>query len=146
MISFIECDLKVDQPKNCPACGTPAATVNYIYKSEEESSNDKIRSFLKPDGLVLMVVPNIDCLGRRLFETNWAWILPWHCNFFNPSSAQRLLAGQGFDVLNSYLKFPRNEKHLKGIRYHMRMAIRKRIQLLCHNEAGCGIYYMNSAR
>ena len=63
---------------------------------------EKIRSFLKPDGLVLMVVPNIECLGRRLFETNWEWVLPWHCNFFNRSSAQRLLTEQGFDLVNSY--------------------------------------------
>jgi 2-polyprenyl-3-methyl-5-hydroxy-6-metoxy-1,4-benzoquinol methylase/predicted RNA-binding Zn-ribbon protein involved in translation (DUF1610 family) len=243
MISFIECDHKADQPQNCPACGTPAETINYLYKSEEESSSfyhcpnctflfarpvliteldsrqmdgidnaelfnsrllksiyinyfikkeirclrriagkgalqlldigcgtgwttrvyadngfsvtglepsavradyarqhygidvvsgymenaefdkkfdvvvlrhiiehfaepaaiiDKIRSFLKPEGLILMVVPNIDCLGRRLFETNWEWVLPWHCNFFNPSSAQRLLTEQGFDLVNSY--------------------------------------------
>lgn len=62
----------------------------------------KVRSFLKPGGVVLVVVPNIDCLGRRLFETDWAWVLPWHCNFFNPQSADRLLTGQGFDVVKSY--------------------------------------------
>lgn len=62
----------------------------------------KIRSFLKPDGVVLVVVPNIDCLGRYLFETRWAWVLPWHCNFFNPRSARRLLSEQGFEVSDFY--------------------------------------------
>lgn len=62
----------------------------------------KIRSFLKPDGMLLVVVPNIDCLGRYLFETNWAWILPWHCNFFTPRSVRRLLTEQGFDVCAFY--------------------------------------------
>jgi 2-polyprenyl-3-methyl-5-hydroxy-6-metoxy-1,4-benzoquinol methylase len=63
---------------------------------------DKIRSFLKPDGLVLVVVPNIDCVGRRLFETDWEWVLPWHCNFFNSRSANRLLTEQGFNVKTAY--------------------------------------------
>ena len=62
----------------------------------------KIRGFLKQDGVVLVVVPNIDCLGRYLFETNWAWVLPWHCNFFTPRSARSILSGQGFDVVNFY--------------------------------------------
>ncbi|MGK2905870.1 MAG: class I SAM-dependent methyltransferase [Desulfuromonadales bacterium] len=58
----------------------------------------KIRGFLKADGVVLVVVPNIDCLGRYLFETDWAWVLPWHCNFFTPRSARRFLTEQGFEV------------------------------------------------
>ncbi len=62
----------------------------------------KIQGFLKADGVVLVVVPNIDCLGRYLFETNWAWILPWHCNFFTPRSARRLLAEQNFEVSDFY--------------------------------------------
>jgi 2-polyprenyl-3-methyl-5-hydroxy-6-metoxy-1,4-benzoquinol methylase len=62
----------------------------------------KIRGFLKPDGVVLVVVPNIDCLGRYLFETNWAWVLPWHCNFFTPRSARRFLVEQDFEVSDFY--------------------------------------------
>lgn len=62
----------------------------------------KIRGFLKEDGVVLVVVPNINCLGRYLFETNWAWVLPWHCNFFTPLSTRRFLTGQGFEVVNFY--------------------------------------------
>lgn len=63
---------------------------------------EKIRGFLKDDGVVLVVVPNIDCLGRRLFETDWAWVLPWHCNFFTPRSLQALLPRQGFEVVDFY--------------------------------------------
>lgn len=62
----------------------------------------KIRGFLKKDGIVLVVVPNINCLGRYLFETKWAWVLPWHCNFFTPNSTRRLLQGQGFKIIESY--------------------------------------------
>lgn len=62
----------------------------------------KIRGFLKKDGVVLVVVPNINCLGRCLFETKWAWVLPWHCNFFTPVSLRRLLQEEGFNIVESY--------------------------------------------
>jgi SAM-dependent methyltransferase len=62
----------------------------------------KIHAFLKADGVVLVVVPNIDCLGRYLFETNWAWLLPWHCNFFTPRSIRSLLTKEGFEMVDSY--------------------------------------------
>ena len=62
----------------------------------------KIRSFLKPDGVALVVVPNIDCLGRTMFETDWAWVLPWHCNFFTPRSIRSLLNQEGFEPVAAY--------------------------------------------
>lgn len=62
----------------------------------------KIKGFLKKDGVVLIVVPNINCLGRYLFETKWAWVLPWHCNFFTPGSSRRILQTEGFEVIKSY--------------------------------------------
>jgi 2-polyprenyl-3-methyl-5-hydroxy-6-metoxy-1,4-benzoquinol methylase len=62
----------------------------------------KIRGFLKKDGLLLVVVPNINCFGRYMFETRWAWVLPWHCNFFTPGSLRRFLAEEGFETLEAY--------------------------------------------
>ncbi len=62
----------------------------------------KVRKFLKKDGVILVVVPNINCLGRYLFETRWAWVLPWHCNFFTPSSVRRFLQCEGFGTLETY--------------------------------------------
>jgi SAM-dependent methyltransferase len=62
----------------------------------------KIRGFLKKDGVVLVVVPNINCLGRYLFETRWAWVLPWHCNFFTPKSLSRFLSSQGFEAFANF--------------------------------------------
>ncbi|MBW4054799.1 MAG: class I SAM-dependent methyltransferase [Proteobacteria bacterium] len=64
-----------------------------------------LRSFvsrLNPDGLLLVVVPNIDCIGRKIFEADWTWVLPWHCNFFNPCSLTSLLEGSGFQVAKSW--------------------------------------------
>ena len=60
------------------------------------------RRLLAPGGVMLFVVPNINCLGRYLFDTAWAWILPWHCNFFTPKSLRTLLEGEGFECLAYY--------------------------------------------
>lgn len=57
----------------------------------------KINSLLNDSGVVLLVVPNIDCLGRRLFGIDWEWVLPWHCNFFNPESLRAILECAGFE-------------------------------------------------
>lgn len=67
--------------------------------SEPMSAVGKARDLLPNKGLLLLTVPNIDCLGRFLFETAWSWALPHHCNFFNPKSLRTLLNNQGFEVL-----------------------------------------------
>jgi len=45
---------------------------------------------LADGGIVLVVVPNIDSIGRYLFDTDWKWVLPWHCTFFNPASLRAI--------------------------------------------------------
>lgn len=62
----------------------------------------KVRGTLKKDGLVMVVVPNIDSLGRYLFGVDWEWVLPWHCNFFNKRSLEALLEQSGFEILKTY--------------------------------------------
>jgi SAM-dependent methyltransferase len=61
-----------------------------------------LASRLTPDGLILLVVPNIDCIGRKVFDADWTWVLPWHCNFFNPGSIQTLLKNCGYSIAKSY--------------------------------------------
>lgn len=51
---------------------------------------EKAASLVAPGGLVLIVVPNIRCLGRYFFDTYWTWVFPWHCNFFSPRSVGML--------------------------------------------------------
>jgi SAM-dependent methyltransferase len=81
---------------------------------------------LNQNGLLLVVVPNIDCIGRKVFDAEWTWVLPWHCNFFAPRSLKMLLKNCGYDVVKSYQtpsplwypesftrKFPRLGKMLK---------------------------------
>lgn len=62
----------------------------------------KLRGRLNPGGILLIIVPNIDCIGRRLFAKDWTWVLPWHCNFFNPQSLDNLLKRSGFAAVDLY--------------------------------------------
>lgn len=62
----------------------------------------KLHARLNPGGLLLIIVPNIDCIGRSLFDTDWTWVLPWHCNFFNPKSLGNLLSLNGFAPVALY--------------------------------------------
>ncbi len=62
----------------------------------------KARSLLNPRGVVLVVVPNINCIGRYIFGGRWTWGIPYHCNFFNQGVLCRLLRRAGFDILKTY--------------------------------------------
>lgn len=62
----------------------------------------KARSLLKPHGAVVIVVPNINCIGRYIFGTKWTWGIPYHCNFFSPKTLCHLLHRAGFDILKTY--------------------------------------------
>jgi 2-polyprenyl-3-methyl-5-hydroxy-6-metoxy-1,4-benzoquinol methylase/predicted RNA-binding Zn-ribbon protein involved in translation (DUF1610 family) len=62
----------------------------------------KAGSLLKQDGLLIIVVPNIDSIGRLIFGTKWSWILPYHCNFFNPTSLSSMMRRAGLRIVRSY--------------------------------------------
>lgn len=53
---------------------------------------------LNPGGLLLVVVPNINCIGRKVFDTDWTWVLPWHCNFFSPKSVHTFIENCGYTI------------------------------------------------
>jgi SAM-dependent methyltransferase len=61
-----------------------------------------VTKLLHPDGVLLLIVPNIDCIGKRLFGRYWEWVLPWHCNFFTPSSLQSLVEQCEYTVCSTY--------------------------------------------
>lgn len=79
-------------------------TIRHVIEHLENPSVilDQIRARLRADGLLIVVVPNIDCLGRFLFDTRWSWILPWHCLYFNPHSLKMLVEQAGFQVEKIY--------------------------------------------
>jgi len=61
-----------------------------------------VRSFLKPNGILLIVIPNINCIGRYIFKENWEWVLPWHLHFYTPTTLRRLLEKTGYQKLKIY--------------------------------------------
>lgn len=63
---------------------------------------EKIRRLLSDNGLFVLIVPNINCLGRYLFDTKWPWILPFHCNFFTPRALRVLAPAAGLEVCSLY--------------------------------------------
>lgn len=62
----------------------------------------KIHSFLHKDGLLLVVIPNINSLGRYLFREHFAWVLPWHLHFYNPKTLTMLLEKNGYKKMKIY--------------------------------------------
>ena len=63
---------------------------------------ERAKSFLRKGGIVVVVVPNINCIGRYVFGTKWTWVIPFHCNFFSPDTLRKLACKAGFDVLKTY--------------------------------------------
>jgi hypothetical protein len=61
-----------------------------------------IGELLKRREMLDVVVPNIECIGRKIFDADWTWVLSWHCNFFNPRSLTHLLEESGFSVAKSW--------------------------------------------
>lgn len=62
----------------------------------------QIKAHLVDNGILLLIVPNIDCLGKILFKEHWTWVLPVHCHFFTPSSLSALLSRSGLSVVKGY--------------------------------------------
>lgn len=62
----------------------------------------KAISLLADGGVMVLIVPNIDCIGKFIFDADWTWVLPWHCTFFNPRSLVTLLNRAGLDTLKLY--------------------------------------------
>lgn len=79
-------------------------TLRHIVEHLEQPAKilNSVVKLLSDDGLLMVVVPNIDCIGKILFGRYWEWVLPWHCNFFNPNSLHNLIEKSGFDVIASY--------------------------------------------
>jgi len=62
----------------------------------------RIKSFLKKDGVLVIVIPNIDSIGRYLFNENWEWVLPWHLHFYKPKTLSRLIQKVCYKILRFY--------------------------------------------
>lgn len=62
----------------------------------------KVKSLLKDDGVLSVTVPNINSIGRYLFQEKHAWVLPWHVHFYYPKTLTALLERVGFHKVKLY--------------------------------------------
>ena len=69
---------------------------------DPRSMLEKATEYIDKDGCLLVIVPNINSLGRYLFGTKWSWVLPIHCNFFTPKSIKEIINNTGFEVVKVY--------------------------------------------
>lgn len=59
-----------------------------------------VRRILKPNGVLVVQSPNIDSLMARLTGSFWNWLTPPdHLYHFTPSTMQRLITDQGFNII-----------------------------------------------
>jgi len=63
---------------------------------------EKIASFLKPGGIVLIEVPNIDSWSVRLLGHRHRHFVMDHLNFFSPFTLTRLFNNVGLEILEIY--------------------------------------------
>jgi len=60
---------------------------------------EEIARILRPQGLLVLNLPNPDCLEARLFGPYWAgWDVPRHLHVFSRRALERLLAETGFQI------------------------------------------------
>jgi SAM-dependent methyltransferase len=59
----------------------------------------KIRSLIRPGGLLIIAVPNFDSIQATVFRGHWYHLeVPRHLYHFTPAALRRFLGSQGFDV------------------------------------------------
>ncbi len=62
----------------------------------------RAREWLKPDGLLVVDVPNYEGTDARIARDRWkGWHLPYHLFHFTPQALQTLLARYGFQILRT---------------------------------------------
>ncbi len=93
------------------AAGLPAGSFHLVLMSSflEHEANPlellrTLRAALRPDGAVVLKVPNFACLNRRLRGGRWCGFrYPDHVNYFTPSTLARLAREAGYRVARQRL-------------------------------------------
>lgn len=78
--------------------------IRHVLEHLEEPKTilQSLHQHLKPNGLLLVIVPNLDCIGRKLFGSDWVWKVPMHCNYYNPSALKYTLVKAGYGIIKTY--------------------------------------------
>ena len=58
-----------------------------------------IKRILKPDGSLVITMPNTDSWECKIFKQYWAgWDVPRHCHIFSPNAIENLLKAHGMHI------------------------------------------------
>lgn len=80
------------------------------HDSEIKTTIRKIKTVLKPSGLLIIQCPNYASLMAFLCGENWDWwAVPDHVIHFNPSSLSSIIQSQGLRVRSLYTWDPQRE-------------------------------------
>lgn len=64
---------------------------------------EECRRILKPGGYLVVVTPNSESLGHRLYRENWMHLdPPRHLHLFNKRTLRKLAEGEGFTVVEIF--------------------------------------------
>ncbi len=62
---------------------------------------ERIKSILKPDGLLVIALPNPDCTDVKIYNEHWAgWDVPIHLWHFKPQNIETLLSQYQFNLVD----------------------------------------------
>jgi SAM-dependent methyltransferase len=62
---------------------------------------EKVRTLLKPDGVLYIEVPNYQSYGQKISKQYWyGWETPRHLYTFSPSNLKTLVQSGGFEVID----------------------------------------------
>jgi len=81
-----------------------AITFNHVLEHvrSPRAYLQQARKLLKPDGTLIIAVPNYNSFSRRVFGAYWMHVdLPRHLFHFTPSTLTRLLKSTGFHVVQT---------------------------------------------
>ena len=139
-----------------------AITFNHVLEHvrSPRAYLQQARKLLKPDGTLIIAVPNYNSLSRRVFGAYWMHAdLPRHLFHFTPSTLTRLLESVGFHVvqtcfsdleqdsigaresLRRWLKYGllRRPMRVHGSRSPMKLAVPARALRYLYRKLGNGV-------
>ncbi len=69
------------------------------HDDDTEGLLNRISSMIKPGGLVVIEVPNVNCIWTKIFGKSWdAWYTPYHRSHFSRLSLRGLFHSQGLII------------------------------------------------
>ena len=81
------------------------------HEARPREALEATRAAIRPDGIVLVKVPNYDCWNRVVLGSNWSGFRhPDHVQYFTPATLAALAQATGFDSrFRLYGKIPLND-------------------------------------